>query len=355
MIDRPGRTLTVVLSVVLGLGALVAGACGDDDDNNASAAPAPIAAESESRGKASGADTFAEASGGKGRGSLDTGRLDQTAETSAPGPAAAAAPAGATPAADAAAPAVPDIGPETAALGGTPVPSVSPLAVGPSRIIKTADLRLEVAKGKVAEIQNRAIALAAENGGYTHSANLADQRADTVLKVPADRLEPVLDGLAALGKKQSQSVSGEDVSAEFVDLEARLRHWRAQEAVFLDLMTRAKSIPDTIQIQQQLSQIQAQVEQIEGRRRFLDGQTAYSTIHLGLVESGTAAPVPEPEQSTLAAAWEDSTGVALDVLGGAIVVLGAVLPLAMLLGVPALIWFIRRRRQGRATAGVATA
>jgi hypothetical protein len=142
-------------------------------------------------------------------------------------------------------------------------------------------------------------------------------------------------------------VSGEDVGAEYVDLEARLRHWRAQEAVFLDLMAKAQSISETISIQQQLSVIQEQIEQHEGRRRYLDGQTAFSTVRFSILESGAVAKEPGEPRTTLARAWERAVGATLAVVGGSLVVLGVVVPLALILGIPALVFSLARRRSGR--------
>ena len=154
----------------------------------------------------------------------------------------------------------------------------------------------------------------------------------------------VFDLDSGLGSQSRLSVDND----EFIDLEARIGHWRAQEAVFVGLMAKARTIPETIQIQQQLSTIQEQIEQLEGRRKYLDGQTSFSTIRLSLLEEGAAAkPDTEPHpQSTLARAWDRSAGAALAILGGSLVVLGALVPLAAIVGIPAwiLAGVLRRRR-----------
>lgn len=99
--------------------------------------------------------------------------------------------------------------------------------------------------------------------------------------------------------------------------------------------------------------IQEQIEQTEGRRRYLEGQTSFSTVRLSLLEAGALAePKEEASASTLARAWERAMGAAL---GGTLVVLGAVVPLALVLGIPALGLVALRRRPGRLGAPVAPA
>jgi hypothetical protein len=159
------------------------------------------------------------------------------------------------------------------------------------------------------------------------------------------------------GRQTPSRSPDQDVTAEYVDLEARLTHWRAQEQVFLGIMAKAKSIPETIQIQQQLSVVQEQIEQLEGRRRYLEGQTSFSTVRLSLLEAGAVARIPEEErpQSVLARDWQRATGAALAVLGGTIVVLGGLVPLALVLTLPALALVMFRRGRPSTSASVAPA
>jgi hypothetical protein len=244
-------------------------------------------------------------------------------------------------------PGVPGAGPES--LGGPPLPPA--VAAGLSRIVKTAAVDLKVDKGKLAGVEQQALDTVTAAGGWVQSSDMGTGQAHLVLEVPSDRLEGVVSSLKKLGTVRSESMTGEDVTAQYVDLEARLRHWRAQESVFLGLMARAKTIPETIQIQQQLSQIQEQIEQLDGQRRYLEGRTSFSTIRLGLLEEGAVAKPPEAATpSTLAQAWERAAGAALAVLGGTLVVLGAAVPLAFVLGIPALVVLAALRRRSGVVA-----
>lgn len=349
---RVARPAVIALTALLGLGAVVAvlddGDPGDeqatlqsatDSDSGAGAGAAPSAPlpyGMEGGTTFSGANGSAPAAAGRAIGDYDEQAASSLYE-SAPGEAASTA---------GAPPVSPVVGPTE--LGGPPVPEA--VATGNSRVIKTASVSLSVGKGKLSGAHQSALEAVSTAGGWVQSSQTADDQASYVLKVPGDKLDGVMGQLRKLGDVRSESIQGQDVSAEYVDLEARLRHWRAQEAVFVELMGKAKTIGETIQIQQQLSSVQQQIEQLEGRRRFLEGQTAYSTINLSVLVDGAVAKVDtEPASpTTLARAWDRAAGATLAVLGGTLVVLGVVVPLALVLGVPALILLSVRRRRSPA-------
>lgn len=234
----------------------------------------------------------------------------------------------------------------TATIGALPLPS------SPNRIVKTATLSLEVKRGKLDASYGKVLAAVQAAGGFVAATEQSHGRAQLTLRIPAAAFETTLGRLRGLGKVTDESLRGEDVTAQFTDIEARLRNLRAQEAVLLDLMRQARNIPDSITVQQQLSQIQQQVEELEGQRRLLDDQSSFGTLTVSLAVPG-AAPAPRPaERSTLGESWVRATGVALDVLGGTLVVLGALLPLAVVIGGFGLIaWAVLRRRRPVAATG----
>jgi hypothetical protein len=336
--SHPGRAVALGLAALVSAGAVVAALGGGASPETPGggvrhASPAPAADGMP--------DKAAVPAAGGGRREADRSTGAPLVPTDADAEKMIRQPAAPTPGASGV-PGVPGGGPES--LGGPPLPQA--VAAGTSRIVKTAAVDLKVDKGKLAGVEQQALDTVAAAGGWVQSSDMGAEAAHLVLKVPSDRLEGVVSSLKKLGKVRSESMAGEDVTAQFVDLEARLRHWKAQESVFLGLMARAKTIPETIQIQQQLSQIQEQIEQLEGQRRYLDGQTTFSTIRLGLVEEGAVAKQPEEATpSTLARAWERAAGAALAVLGGTLVVLGAAVPLALVLGIPALVVLAALRRR----------
>lgn len=208
-------------------------------------------------------------------------------------------------------------------LGGLSLPA--PLG---ARVLKEASLSVEVGRGRLDAAHRRALQLVAGAHGFVQSSNLEGKLVGLVVRVPADELESFVARLGRLGRVVEESISGEDVTAEFVDLEARLRHWRVQETVFLGLMAKARTIGETIEVQRQLSSVQEQIEQLEGRRRLLEDRSAMSTVRLTVAEPGVAVVVGPP--TGLAAAWHRAWTAALAVVGGMLVVTGVLVPLGAL-------------------------
>jgi hypothetical protein len=200
-----------------------------------------------------------------------------------------------------------------------------------ARVVKNASVGVTVGRGRLTSASDALAATVAGAHGFVTASDSARGSAHFVVRVPESAFASTLTAIHRQGKVTSETSKGEDVTARFVDLDARLRNWRAQEVVLLDLMRQAKNIPDSIAVQQQLSQIQQQIEELEGQRRMLDDQASFSTIDVTFSVVGAASPGEPAGRSTLAAAWDDAAGVALAVVGGSLVVLGALVPLALIL------------------------
>ncbi len=145
--------------------------------------------------------------------------------------------------------------------------------------------------------------------------------------MPADRFEAALGDLEGLGDVSSKAITGEDVSQEVIDLEARLRNLSAQEMVLLRLMDRSQTVSDTIKVQRHLQGVQLDIERIRGRLAYLENQASLSTITARFVAAG---PVPG-RPGTLARAWGRALEVATNVLSGLIIATGFIVPAGLLL------------------------
>ncbi|MFA5786002.1 MAG: DUF4349 domain-containing protein [Actinomycetota bacterium] len=221
------------------------------------------------------------------------------------------------------------------------------------RLIKSADLRVEVAKGKFEESFQKGAAVALAHGGdVIGSDSTAEKERMAVgtltIRVPVKEFEGALRDLAGLGTVTNRTVRSEDVSQEYVDLQSRLRHWRVQETFYLGLMDRARSVSEAIQIQNALQNVQAQIEQIQGRLNFLQARTDYSTLVVTIAEKGTSKPKPSGEPSDLSRAWNRAVDGMATVAGGMLIVAAWVVPfVALALVVWGLVRLARWRPKGK--------
>lgn len=235
-----------------------------------------------------------------------------------------------------------DEGPEVRAspTAGSPdvVGTSLPPALGRERIVKTASIDIEVAKGGFAAAFSKVPTIAAANGGFVassnslHSGDGGRQSAGSlVVRVPGENFDKAREELIALGELQSQRLDGSDVGGQLTDLEARLRNLRSQEEAIRLLMTRTTSIAETIEVQRQLSTVREQIEQLAGEQSRLNDAVAFSTLTVSLAEPGSK-PAPRHNHSPLADAFGRALYGAERVLAALIISLGYLIPFGILGG-----------------------
>jgi hypothetical protein len=222
------------------------------------------------------------------------------------------------------------------------LPGLPPLG---QAVVKTAELTVEVAEGTFADAFDTAALVASRFGGYVEASTMAGAEGKTgtlTLRVPSGRFDDAMSELRALGVVKGESMSGQVVTQEFIDLEARLTTWRSQEAVLLSLMEEATTVDATLRIQRELQEVQFRIEQIQGQLRVLEDQTALATIHVTMREPGVPIALEEPASTrpSLAEAWERAVDGLLEVAYVTIVGLGYLIPLTLL---ALLAWVVVRR------------
>ena len=204
-----------------------------------------------------------------------------------------------------------------------------------NRIVRTANVDLEVGEGELNKVVNEATDVVTRAKGiYVGSSTAvpAGQPASgqVTFRVPVDAFEPVLRQLKGLGTYRGEESSTDDVTTQYVDLTGQLAAWRAQERVYLRLLDRARSVTDVIAVQNQLQQVQSNIERLTGQLKHLEDQSSFSTIVLRLTEPGAGGPAAP--QGRLARAWATAVN-GLGVMAAAVLVAVIwLIPVAVLAG-----------------------
>lgn len=163
-------------------------------------------------------------------------------------------------------------------------------------IIQRADLSIEVEDLSTAEASIRA--RVAELDGYIVQISTSgideNQTTSITFRVPAQRFEEALTGVEGLAKKVlSRTISGDDVTEEFVDLESQLRNLEATRDRLRALLDQATRVQDALEVNQALTDVQGQIETIQGRMKYLQQSAAFSTIQVYLRPVPVVALVQE--------------------------------------------------------------
>ena len=171
------------------------------------------------------------------------------------------------------------------------------------------------------------------------------------LRVPVDAFDQTMQRLREIGSPLAEQVSTQEVTEEYVDLEAQVRNLEATEAQYLRFLERAQRLEEILPIQQRLSEVRGQIERLKGRMTLLQRRSDVSTIALTLVvPSGKAGAPDEPRAvQTLREAWGRLAGALQGLLDVAIYVGVYALPLLPI----GAAWMWWRRRQPRSAATAA--
>jgi Domain of unknown function (DUF4349) len=156
--------------------------------------------------------------------------------------------------------------------------------------------------------------------------------------VPAQNFDQTIDALAKLGKVQNEHISGQDVSAQYVDLQARLANAEAQRNAMVALLQRAQSVNDIIAIQNQLGQITQQIEELKGQIQYLDHNTSFSTVTVDIVEAGAPVPTASNDNWGFVTAIGDAAHNFVTTINYLITGLGAIGPVLLLLALAYFVW-----------------
>lgn len=181
-------------------------------------------------------------------------------------------------------------------------------------LIYTGRVGMEVAEATVVPgTIDKIIDMAESFGGYLASRS----DAGVVIRVPSRHFRDALTALEKLGEVKRRSVSAEDVSEEFHDLEVRLQNLKSVQKRLQEFLAKAANVNDALQVERELERVGREIDQIEGRMRFLRARATFSTITVDVtakpkqqqqvVAQGT--PPPPPRTIDLPIDWLSRVGL----------------------------------------------
>ena len=254
---------------------------------------------------------------------------------------------------------------EGAKAGAAPVelPVADSFAAAASQqmIIRTVDITMLV--DDVDRASQDIVTLVANYKGYVSSSQLWHEGertyANITLRVPAESLDALLAELRSKAVRvDSESISTQDVSQEYVDLDSRLRNLEATEQELLQVLDniyeKSYKAEDVLSVYRELTTIRGEIEQIKGRQQYLENLTALATVQVSLQPVATPPSVVEEGKFNPMVIINTALRNLVNILQGTyeviIVLLLNVLPVLIILAIPVVIviLIVRAIKRGRA-------
>lgn len=159
------------------------------------------------------------------------------------------------------------------------------------KIIRNAEITIEVPS--TTDAQHQVTSIAETHGGFIVTSEAKQRESNDpaqrtldiklVVRVPSNQFGRAFDEIKKLaGNTPSENVTSQDVTEDFIDLEARIKTQKALEVQFLEIMRQANKIADALEVQRQIAEVRTDIEKLEGRKRFLENRSSLSTINVNI-------------------------------------------------------------------------
>ncbi len=171
-------------------------------------------------------------------------------------------------------------------------------AIRERKIIYEAQVTLVVED--FSETEREVPELVKQHGGYSAEVEVDRTQGERlsgrwVVRIPVDQYDAFLGAISKLGIPETFNQTAQDVTEEYVDLEARIANKKRLEERILELLEGSDGeIKDVIEVERELARVRGEIEQMEGRLRFLENRTALTTVTINAVERQSYVPAQAP-------------------------------------------------------------
>ncbi|MBW6470617.1 MAG: DUF4349 domain-containing protein [Methanosarcinaceae archaeon] len=215
------------------------------------------------------------------------------------------------------------------------------------KMISTADLAIKVDDSAAAIDEIIKITQAA--GGFVSSSSVYDsyyggdqKEGYATVRVPKDGFTSVIGEIETLGEVTSKTISGRDVTEEYIDLSARLGNLEKQEERLVEILEMATTVEEVLDVERELGRIRGEIESLTGRLKYLNDKVDLSTITVRVSE-----PRPITQSWGVRDALSESVAGFISSVAALIVFVGYALPIVIfLIVIVGGIIFIRNRIRG---------
>ena len=209
------------------------------------------------------------------------------------------------------------------------------------KVITTSDISLKVAN--VSSTMDTITGITLSSGGFVSRSSInaydSGERGYMTIRIPQGDFEPVMSELKTLGKVTSLETSGQDVTEEYVDLDARVNILKNQETRLLEILNMTTTVEEVLDVERELGRVRGEIESITGRLKYLDNMVSLATIDISI-----RGPEKISSEIGIVSSIKEAVSGFIITINVLIVLTGYLLPLIILLG---LIWIIAKKWRNR--------
>jgi hypothetical protein len=215
------------------------------------------------------------------------------------------------------------------------------------KIIRTAYVTIR--SGKVNEAYDTALSLVKKYDGMIVNSRSSkyEEREEAVLeiKIKPEHFLSFLDDLKPIGDIESKTITEEDVTEEYYDIEARLTNARKVRDRLFDLLNRAHKVEEVLKVEKEIERIGEKIERLEGKLRYLNSKTDYARVKVTIYNKR----VRVVEQIGIKKGFLKSFQYSIKFFFGIIWFVIIIIPLIIIIIILWMIiaWLIRRKRRKR--------
>lgn len=164
-------------------------------------------------------------------------------------------------------------------------------------VIKNANLNIEVedVRSSIAKATN----LTKMTGGYIEASNEGEIEGKAfgtmTLRVPQSKFETIVEELRGYGEVKGGGTSGDDVTAQVADIDARIKTLKSEEESYREILRQARRIGDILDIKERIGQVRQEIESLTAQQATLRKLSALATINLEFREAKKITDKPKPD------------------------------------------------------------
>jgi len=228
---------------------------------------------------------------------------------------------------------------------------------GELKLVKTAELASEIDDVEKGFEKVYAIAAAEKAIVVETSRSVAEEGyvfGSITLKVHPSKFDETIKALRGVGRPLSENSTTEDVTQEYVDLQARLENAEAARGRYLEILaTRTGAVSDVLEVEREIERVMENIERLKGELRYLDSRIGLSTIAIRLEEPHAAVPAGYIFGKAIRDAFRIAVRIFIYIIQAVIVLVPFIVILVVLvLIIRLIIWFFERRRRKAKQAAI---